>query len=257
MKLKKTISVMHNLSLVLAMSYSTLAIGTSEDLNPKLSKAEEGGLVLSETLLSITAGLVSSGNGCSGVPGGSFTIDVKNDGTGSAIYGSTASPISLTVSSTPSSEEPLGFGHKYNVSQKGVGSLDAVNSIQNFKGSLNYSDDGATLISSSVYEMLEFSEYVQWDGHNVKNFLTKDNTGRTIKDNGLEVIKKATIPISQWRQTSEHRRWNGSDGGFSAKKFLITPAVEDDCSISLSTIVLKQSHDRFIASGNIEVTETK
>lgn len=255
MKLNKIVSVMCGLPLALAMSSPTLAMGTGEGPSPKLSKAEEAGLILSETLLSVTAGLISSGNGCAGVPGGPFSIDVSTNGAGTATYGSPISPISLAVAPIPTPDELTGFGQKYDVSQEGVGYLDEVNSIQNYKGALSYSDGGAILISSSVFEMLEFTEYVLWDEHNIKKFWMTDETGGHLKEVGLEVIAKKTGPISKWRQTSEHRRWNGSNGSFTAKKYLITPSNASDCSINLSSTVLKQSSGRFIASGNIEVIE--
>ncbi len=254
MKLKKIVALMGGLSIFLAVSTPAVAGGGHEEgPSPKLSKAEEAGLVIAETLLSITAGLISSGNGCGGVPGGPFSINVGTDGSGTATYGSSISPISLAVMPIPTPEELTGFGQKYDVAQEGVGYLDEVNSIQNYKGTLSYSDGGAILISDSVFEMLEFTEYVMWDEHNIKDFWLNDETGRHIADVGLEVITKKTYPISKWRQTSEHWRWNGSNGSFKAEKYLMTPYNSSECTIKLSTTVLKQSLGRFITSGNIEV----
>lgn len=253
MKMKKIFSLMGGVSLALAVCTSAMASGYKEGPSPKLSKAEEAGLVLAETLLSITAGLISSGNGCAGVPGGPFSINVGTDGSGTAAYGSAVAPISLAVTPIPTPEELAGFGQKYDVQQDGVGYLDEVNSIKGYMGTLSYSYGGAILISDSVFKMLEFTEYVMWDEHNIKDFWLNDETGRHIADAGLEVITKKTYPISKWRQTSEHWRWNGSNGSFKAEKYLMTPYNSSACTIKLSTTILKQSLGRFITKGNIEV----
>ena len=253
MKLKKNvIAGMCGITLGLAASSSAMAVGL-EGPNPQLTPAEEAGFVLAESLISVTAAFVSR-SGCAGVSGGPFSISVDGTGTGSASYGAGSDPILLDVTPGPTLTF---FGAHYDVASPAAddpGFLDAANSIQNFDGRLSYSEGGAILISKSKFQMHEFSNYIDWGEHNIKDFWLSDATGQHISDSGLEAITKLTYPVTKWRQTSQHWRWNGGPGFFVAEKYLITPWNSADCHISISGLV-NQLLGVFHLSGDVVVSD--
>ena len=252
MKFKKNvIAGICAITLGLAASSSAMA-GPGE--NPQLTPAEEGGFVLAESLISLTAAFVSR-SGCGPVVGDyPYDIWVDETGSGSASYGAGSDPILLDV--TPGPTMPY-FGAHYDVASpvaNDPGFLNAANSIQNFDGRLSYSEGGAILISNSDFEMQEFGYYVPWDEHNIKDFWLSDGTGQHISDSGLEAITKLTYPVTKWRQTSQHWRWNGGPGFFVAEKYLITPWNSADCHISISGLV-NQLLGVFQLSGDVVVSD--
>lgn len=252
MRLNKRTFTTMALGLSISLSLVTAQVAEAGGPTPQLSPAEEGAFALAETLLSITAALVTKG-GCANVVGGPFSIQAGVNGDGTATF--PTNQVNGVMLKVTRGLSVISFGTKYTVDQFPQGERQYLNldSIKDYAGDLNYSDGGAILTSRSEFRMFEFGFDFPWGEHNIKDFWTADEYGAHIEDTGLEVVTKGGYPLTKWRQASNHWRLNSTGvGEFLAKKSLITPSNVSDCHIEMIGTV-NQMLGQFTMHGDIMV----
>ncbi len=227
-------------SAVLGLAFAA-GVGSAQAVTytpPNTTPGEEAMVAVAESILSLTAGLITASQtpegGCAHYAG-SYPVVISTTSTGN---GNGSLDYSVQLDVTNISNPGLStLGTKYQVTQSGTGGIRD-GETQNFNGRFAFGVSGFIMAGGAFYDIKEFGQFIPWDELIIKDFWQVDGTfGKQLLDDGLEVITKLTLPQSKWRQTSRHIRPDGGNGLLSITKELITPVNTPACKITLTGAV--------------------
>jgi len=216
------------------------------------NRAETKAFCLAETIVSLFAVLADHNGECPSSPGisGSVALD------GVAGTASVTTPGSSLDLRTRLIVHPIRGAFCDTDADGALGGFE----VSDYNGYLPRKGDGAvthawnrdrTIFTSGATVIFAGIDF--YDEHNIKNFFADREIPGLFFDDGLEVITKFGYPRAKWRQKSEYRRPDGSDGRLSVVKYQVTPAPAEDCTIDLRLDV-DNAGGSFVGFGSVSLS---